>query len=733
MRFFICLLLFLWSFAMTFSQNALTLEDIWQKGTFTTKGVSGFHFQKDGLHYTRSTGTAIEQYDLRDGSKTGVLFDTKQVSDGAAPGWKGTFDNYTWSSDESCILLETNSKSIYRRSNTADFFVYRFADKNLLRLHTEGPQRDAFFSPDASKVAYIAENNLFYFDLNTQKTVQVTSDGQDNAIINGAADWVYEEEFSLVRAFDWSPDGKWLAFLRFDESAVPLFTLEMYRDSAYPQTVPFKYPKVSEKNATVTAHFYELKTGKLTKINLLADSGSDFYLPRLQWTPRGLLCLTWMNRLQNHERLLLADPSTGRCSTLIEEKNARYIDLQDVTFLSDGSGFIKQSEKSGFNHLYLYDMQGRQKKALTKGPWEVTDFYGVDERNQLAYYQAAVVTPLQREIYVVNLKGKKRKKISDEPGTHSVRFSKTFDYAVCNFSTIQTPPRSTVRDRNGRLLRVLEQNTAIAEKQRQYGVLPVTFFKVPLRNAPAPSGTWNGELNGWMIRPTAPAFANQKLPVLMFVYGGPGSQQVTDAWKGGNYWWFQMLAQQGYVVACVDNRGTGARGEDFKKMTYLQLGKYETEDQIAAARYLATLPYIDAARIGIFGWSYGGYLSSLCLFKGPDVFKAAIAVAPVTNWKWYDSIYTERYMQTYTDNPSGYEENSPVNFAGRLKGNYLLVHGLADDNVHFQNAAELVNHLIAAGRQFDSMYYPNRNHGISGGNARIHLYTKMTNFLKNKL
>lgn len=730
MRFFISSLFLFSIVPQLFAQNSITLEDIWQKGTFNSKGVPGFHFQKDGIHFTRSTGTLIEQYDLRDGNKTGVLFDAKKIS-APATGWKQTFDGYSWSEDESKLLLKTNTESIYRRSSESDFYIFQRSNEQLIKLYSGKPQRDALFSPDASKVAYVVENNLFYFDINTQKNVQVTTDGIPNAVINGVADWVYEEEFELVRAFAWSPDGEWIAFLRFDESAVPEFSMEMYRDSAYPQPVSFKYPKVGEKNALVSAHLYHLKTATLRKVTLPENTGSDFYLPRLQWTPSGKLCLTWMNRLQNHEQLLLADPTTGQCSILFEEKNSRYLDLHDVIFLPDGSGFIKQSEKTGFNHLYLFDMQGRQKKALTKGKWDVTELYGVDEG--LVYYQAAAVTPLQRELYVVNLKGKKCKKISGQPGTHYAQYNSTFDYAVCSFSTANTPPQHEIRDRNGQLVRILEQNTAVVDQQRRCKTLPVTFFKIPLVKASAPSGSWSGDLNGWMIKPDHSAFQEKKLPVLMYVYGGPGSQQVTDAWKGNNYWWFQMLAQQGYVVVCVDNRGTGARGEDFKKMTYRQLGKYETEDQIAAARYIGSLPYVDAARIGIFGWSYGGYMSSLCLFKGPDVFKAAIAVAPVTNWKWYDSVYTERYMQGYEDNPDGYEENSPVNFAGRLKGNYLLLHGLADDNVHFQNAAELAKQLIAAGRQFDSMFYPNRNHGIGGGNARIHLYTKMTRFLQQKL
>jgi dipeptidyl-peptidase-4 len=493
--------------------------------------------------------------------------------------------------------------------------------------------------------------------------------------------------------------------------------------------VTFKYPKVGEKNAVVTAHLFNLTTGKILPVHIpdrIESNGRyDDYLPRIKWTPTGKLCLTWMNRHQSTQRLWLVEPTTGHCSLLLEESNQYYIDLHDVTFLSDGSGCIIQSEKNGFNHLYQYDMNGQHETALTHGNWDVTGFYGVDEKNSLVYFQAAAESPLQRELYSSTLNGKKTQKISTLKGTNNAQFSSTFDYFVNTFSTLNTPPQFAVFTRKGKEVRPLEQNNPVREKQKEYGTLPATFFQFKTSE--------NVDLNGWIIKPSAPEYKNKKLPVLMFVYGGPGSQQVTDAWKGANYWWFEMLAQQGYVVACVDNRGTGARGETFKKMTYKQLGHYEVMDQIEAAQYLGTLPFVDADKIGIFGWSYGGYMSSNCILKGRDIFKAAIAVAPVTNWKWYDSVYTERYMQTHEENKEGYEDNSPVNFTNQLKGNYLLVHGLADDNVHFQHTAEMANELIVNNKQFDTMVYPNRNHGITGDNARLHLYTLMTTFLKEKI
>jgi len=721
------------------AQKPITLEDIWQKGTFTSKGIPGFNFQKDGVHFTRLEGKAITQYDLRTGERSGIIFDAATLKTDI-PAWKGAFDGYSFSADESKILLTTNSTPIFRWSTEADFFVFDQKTKILSRLFEENvvyikdgstaaKQRYASFSPDGSKVAFVVKNDLYFKDLVSGKTTRVTNDGRQNALINGASDWVYEEEFELVQAFQWHPDGQYIAYLRFDEREVPEMTLDMYRGGPYPEPVTFKYPKVGEKNALVTAHIYELASGETADVNIPDRERKagrlDDYLPRIAWTHRGKLCLTWMNRHQNTQRLLLADPATGTCSVLQEEKSKYYLDLHDVTFLSDGSGFVMQSEKSGFNHLYKYDMNGKEIAALTKGSFDVTAFYGIDEKNSKVYYQAASKTPMARELFETNLKGKKTKKINKPKGTNSAQWSGTFDYFVHNFSTANTPPQYAVCDRKGKVLRALEQNAELRGKQAEYGVIPVEFFDFKTSD--------KVELNGWMIKPSAPEFQNQKLPVLMFVYGGPGSQQVTDAWKGSNYWWFQMLAQQGYVVACVDNRGTGARGEEFKKMTYKQLGHYEVMDQIEAAKHLGTLDFVDPEKIGIFGWSYGGYMSTNCILKGSDVFEAAIAVAPVTNWKWYDSVYTERYMQTHEENELGYEENSPTNFAEQLEGSYLLVHGLADDNVHFQNTAEMANELIAKNKQFDTMIYPNRNHGISGDNAKLHLYTLMTKFLNEKL
>ncbi|HND88543.1 MAG TPA: DPP IV N-terminal domain-containing protein, partial [Saprospiraceae bacterium] len=514
-----CAALFLLSFLLPpsalLAQKSITLEDIWQNGTFSAKGVPGFNFQRDGVHFTKLSGSALEQYDLRTGERSAVLLDAAALSSTEA-GWQGRFDGYSFSRDESKLLLAVGTQSIYRWSTQAQYFVYDFGTKKITALHNGPKQRYATFSPDGSKVAFVVENDLYFKDLVSGKTTRVTQDGKVNEIINGASDWVYEEEFELVRAFEWSPDGQRLAYLRFDERAVPEFTMEMYRDSAYPEWVTFKYPKVGEPNASVSAHIYTLRSGSSSPIQVPAPSPeaavpADSYLPRIAWTPANQLCLTWMNRHQNHLRLLLADPATGRCATLLEEKNKYYLDLHDITFLADGSGFVMQSEKSGYNHLYRYDMDGRQVAALTQGDFDVTAFYGLDEKNGLAYYQAAAKNPMQRELYSVKLSGKGQKKISKEPGTHSAQHSGTFDYYVDSYSTLNSPPRYTVRNRKGKVLRELEQNQALAAKQQEYGTIAAEFLQVPI----APGAGPEGPLNAFLIRPTAPQFQGKKLPVLM--------------------------------------------------------------------------------------------------------------------------------------------------------------------------------------------------------------------------
>jgi dipeptidyl-peptidase 4 len=719
MRLFILLTLLV-STGLLQGQKEITLEDIWTKGTFNTRSIPGFLYDESGSEYLRRIGNNMEKFDIRTGEKTGVLLQGDSLKDETGKAIR--YSSYLRSSDGRYFLLETEMESIYRYSKKAFYILYDTKTSDIFKLFPQSKQMYPAFSPDSKKIAFVSDNNLYTLDIDSKKRTQVTTDGKYNHIINGASDWVYEEEFALKRAYEWSLDSRHIAFIRFDETEVPEFFMELYNDDAYPEKVTFKYPKVGEVNAVVSLHLYDLNTKKTLKGDL--GDLDDQYIPRIKWSSKGLIAFK-MNRHQNHLQLFMINSSSGKSNLILEEKNKYYIDINDdMTFVESGNAFVWSSEQDGYQHLYLYDLDGKLKRQISSGRYDVTNFYGVDEKTGKLYFQAAMESPMEREIYEIGFDGSGLRKISTRKGTNSAQFSPNFEYFVNTFSTINSAPVYEVYDRKGGLIRQIETNSHISEIQENYQVSPVEFFEIRTSE--------DVQLNAYRILP-ANFDPSKKYPVFMFLYGGPNSQQVTDNWKATNYWWFQLLAQKGYMVVCVDNRGTGARGEEFRKMTYMQLGHFETIDQIESARYLATLPYVDGSRIGIYGWSYGGYMSSLCLLKGNDVFKAAIAVAPVTNWKWYDTIYTERYMRTSAENPEGYKQNSPVYFADRLKGKYLLIHGMADDNVHFQNTVEMANALITANKQFDTYYYPNRNHGIYGGNARIHLFTKMTQFILDNI
>jgi len=704
------------------AQKQITVEKIWKDHMFMHETLPGLNFLKDGQNYTVLIDNKIIEFDLITGTIASEIFNASNYTGNA--GFNGIMDGYEFNDDETKILIKSETERIFRRSTKAKFFILDRSSGKLKSINRGDKIMNAKLNPNSEKIAFVIRNNIYFQDLNTDLILQITKDGIPNAIINGAADWVYEEEFSLVQAFQWNSSGDQIAYIKFDETDVKEFILTKHNDDSYPEYVKFKYPKVGEKNSEVSVHFYHLEKGTTNS----ADLGDleDTYIPRIIWSKdENYLCVFKLNRHQNHLELFMVDSRSGKSKLMMEEKNKYYISINDdFRFLDDGKHFIWTSEKSGYNHIYLYDLSGSEKYQLTKGDYDVTRFYGVDEKRGVIYYQSARNSPLQRQINRVNLKGEDAVVISPVDGTNSARFSGNFDYFINTHSSINSPPNYILYTSNGKNIKTIRDNKSISLLQSEYGVSEVEFFQFKTSE--------NVDLNGWKIYP--PDFdPNKKYPVFMYVYGGPGSQQVVDSWRGYNYWWFQMLAQKGYIIACVDNRGTGARGEEFKKMTYLQLGKYETIDQIEAAKYLGNLPYTDSSRIGIFGWSYGGYMSSLCLFKGNDIFKTAIAVAPVTNWKWYDSVYTERYMRSINENSEGYKENSPVYFADRLKGNYLLIHGFADDNVHFQNTAEMTNALIRENKQFETYFYPNRAHSIRGGHARLHLYTKMTNFILKNL
>ncbi len=715
----LCLLILGASVHAVFAQKNISLEDIWLNYSYYSRSVPGFNFMNDGESYSRLQLNKVQKYSIKDGQFIEDLFALEMLAEGVvAP---TSISGYSFSADEQKILVESNPESIYRYSYKADYFVW---SNGALEPLFDGKVMHASFDPSGSKVAFVYDNNLYIKNLENGVVDQVTTDGKFNEVINGSADWVYEEEFGFTKAFQWSTDGKYVAYYRFDERAVKEFTMTIYKNEMYPEYQTFKYPKVGEQNATVSVFVYNVDSKGNVQADLAVDP--ELYTPRIKWAgPEHGLCVTMMNRHQNELSLNLVNPETGASKVLLEESNKYYIDVTDnLTFLKDGKSFVWTSEMNGYNHVYQYDMSGKLMNQITKGPWEVTSFYGVDEDNGSIYFQSTEEGSTERYVYEIGLNGKGRRKMTPSKGWNNAQFSSTYDYYVLNHSAIDEVPSFTVFNRKGKEIRVIEDNKRLQKIHDDMDINSAELMSITTEEGV--------DLNAYVIKP-ANFDPNKEYPLFMYLYGGPGSQQAVNSWRGMNYWWFQMLAQQGYVIACVDNRGTGGKGEEFKKMTYQQLGHYETIDQINAAKYFGKLDYIDSNRIGIFGWSYGGYMSSLCLLKGNDVFKAAIAVAPVTNWKWYDSIYTERYMRTYAENESGFKDNSPVNFADQLVGNYLLVHGLADDNVHYQHTAEMTRALVNANKQFDTYVYPNKNHGIYGGPTRYHLFLKMTNFLDQKL
>ena len=694
----------------------ITLDDLWQNYTFYPSYIGGFNSMNDGEYYSTiektEKGQEIIKHQFKDGKKVRTLFSSADFD-------IQRINNYTFSDDEKQLFLSTETEKIYRHSSKSAYYIYNvFTDK--LKKLTDDKVMYATFSPNGEKVAYVFENNLYIQNIKSGKVTQVTTDGKKNHIINGASDWVYEEEFALVRSFEWSKNGDYLAYYKFDESNVKEFSMDLFKGGLYPTQEVFKYPKAGEDNSVVKIYTYNVKEAQSTFIYTEKDYE---YFPRIKWTNSpGKLVILAMNRYQNELDFIVANANDGSNKILFTEKDKYYIDINDnLTFLPEDN-FIWTSEKDGFNHVYLKDFEGGEIQ-ITKGEWEVTSFHGVDSDKMEIYYTSTEDGSINRSLFVQNLNTDEKRKLSTNLGTNSASFSNGLKYYMNSISTANSAPKFTLHKADGTQLKVLEVNAEFETKMEDFNLSEKEFFTIKTDDA---------ELNAWMIKP--PDFdKNKEYPLYMFLYGGPGSQQVTNSFGWTNYYWYQMLAQKGYIVACVDNRGTGGKGAEFKKMTYKELGKYETIDQINAAKYFGSLSYINANRIGIQGWSYGGYMSSLAITKGADVFSLAIAVAPVTNWRYYDNIYTERYMQTPQENASGYDENSPINHVDNLKGHYLLVHGSADDNVHVQNTMEMISALVNANKQFDLFIYPDKNHGIYGGNTRYHLYKKMTDFILNNL
>lgn len=712
----------LWSgLALAQQKKKISLEDVFKSNTFSQKTVYGINWMKDGQYYSSLqrglSGPKVVKINVATGEEAEVLID------GGALGIN--FSSYALNPDESKALVASDVESIYRRSSKGVFHVIDLQSGSVQKLMNGEKIMYATLSPNNNHIAFVKDNNLYVAELANGQVTQVTNDGQSNHVINGAADWVYEEEFSMSKAFEWSPDGSKIAFIRFDESEVPEFNMQIW-GKLYPEDYRFKYPKAGEKNSEASIHIYDLNSNKTVTV----DSGSekDIYLPRIYWTgDSNTLAFLKLNRLQNQLDLFYTNAQTGETNLILTEKSETYVDLNyndDLRFLEGNKGFIRTSEQDGFKHIYHHDNQGKLIRQITKGDWEVSRLVGLDEKSKKIYYISTEASPLERNLYVINMDGKGKKILTPEKGTYAINMSRDFKYYIANFSESNSPLTVTLNESSGKLVKVLEDNSELKAKIGNFAISPKEYFSF---------NTIDGtSLNAYMIKP-ADFDESKKYPVLMYVYGGPGSQNVTNSWGGTRDFWHHHLASEGYIVVCVDNRGTGARGRDFKHLTYANLGKIETEDQIAGAKYLGTLSYVDKSRIGIWGWSYGGYMSSLALMVGNDVFKAAIAVAPVTTWRYYDTIYTERYLQTPQLNAAGYDDNSPITHVNKLKGNLLLIHGTGDDNVHYQNTVDLVDALVKADKQFETMYYPNRNHGISGGNTSWHLYSMMTDFIKRKL
>ena len=705
------------------AQQRITLEDIWKDGTFRAQYPDQLRSLDNGQEYVlqnydRAARTvSIDVYDYATGNKKSTLLSSADLPN------LDYFQSFQFSDDERKLILTAKSTPIFRRSSRGIYHVYDRDTGKLTRLDKDEVMEPTF-SPDGTKVAFVKNNNIYYRDLIKGATLQITKDGVQNEIINGIADWVYEEEFSTVRSFDWNAAGDRIAYIKYDERNVPEFSMDMYGQDLYQYPYVFKYPKAGEKNSEVSLHIHDLGTSVTTNIDFGRD---DFYIPRINWTPDAdKLAVRIMNREQNEIVMhVLAGKNNYRLNPVYTERDAAYIDVtDDLYFLEDGS-FIWTSEKDNRNHVYHMSATGKLIKQITKGDWDVTNLYGVDEQGKKLYYQSTENGSINRDVYSIGLDGKNKKRLSTQEGSNSANFTSNYSLYVLAHSSATQPTTWTLHETNtGKMLRTVQDNEALKKKASRYMLSQKEFSTIKVNG---------NDLNMYMIKPMN--FDESKTyGLLMHQYSGPGSQQVANRWNGANDYWHQMLANDlDIIIAVVDGRGTGYKGADFKKVTQNELGKYELEDQIAAAEKLKLKPYIDGDRIGIWGWSYGGFMSSNAIFQAPDTFSLAIAVAPVTSWRFYDTIYTERYMNTPQNNASGYDNNSPISHVDGLKGDYLLVHGSADDNVHVQNTMRLIEALVQANKKFDWRIYPDKNHGIYGGNTRLHLYGMMTDFLKEKL
>ena len=673
------------------AQPKFTYADI-AAGKFAQKSVYGLRSMNDGEHYTTRRGSVIYRHSYADHNAKEVLLDF------AAAGVGSRIADYTFSPDESKIMFRLDSKPLYRRSHFSKYVVYDRLSQEVKEVSESGDVRYALFSPDGSKVAFVLDNNIYIKDLDQNFTYPVTEDGEWNHIINGMPDWVYEEEWGIDHAFSWSPDGSKLAFLKSDESRVKEFGfMKFLTDTTYPELFKYKYPKAGEENSIVSLYVYNVTDGTTERVDNQTET--DLYIPFFDWTPDGKLYYFVINRLQNHLEVLMQCGAEQKC--IYEEHNEKYIDGISgsmITFLSDSKRFILQSEKSGYSHLYLYSVEKGEIAPITSGDWNVTQVVAATDKQ--IWYLSTERSPLAREFYTVKINGKGKKRLSTEEGTYSITPSAGCRYYISYFSNASTPNTVTLHEGNGKLIATLEDNAALKAYIAEVGLPVKEFFTFT---------TPRGDVLNAYIKKPADFDPTKKYPVLLTQYSGPGSQDVRNRWTVD---WEDVLVQHGYIVVDCDPRGTGFRSADFKKSTYGIMGRLETEDQIAFAEYVKTLPYVDGERVGIYGWSYGGFMALNCILKGADTFKMAISVAPVTSWRFYDSVYTERVNGLPQTNAEGYDEPSPIGYAKNLKGKLLLMHGTADDNVHVQNSYAMVHEFVKAGKQIDMMIYTDDNHSM---------------------
>lgn len=702
----------------------LSNELIWNTRTFQMKYIQGFNSMEDGIHFSKLTTKNDSLYITKhkfseykgEGDNIVNLSRFKSVFN------EKTIDGYQFNKDESKLLISTSSQSIYRRSYEAVFYLLDIKNQQVEPVSTKYfPQTLVEYSPDGKSVSFIYKNNIYIKDLATKEITQLTKDGEKNAIINGTTDWVYEEEFAITKAYYWSPDSKYIAFLKFDESNVKEVTMPIYK-GLYPENETFKYPKAGEDNSVITLNYSEIKTGITKGIKL---NKSYEYIPRIKWlTSENTLIVQTLNRHQNELSFHKVNFNNNfESKVFYTETSETYIEIDDNLEILNSNKLLLSSEKDGFKHLYTLDLNG-QTYQITKGSWDVIDFYGINEKNKTLFYSSSENGAINKSLFSIELNGKNKKQISSSTGYSDAEFSKGMKYFIKTFSTANTPNNYTLCNNKGLELFTIENNDKLNSTLKSYHLSQKEFIKI------------KGEtdsLNAFMIKPLN-FDPNKKYPVYVHVYGGPGNNTVLNKYKGQDYLFHQLLAQQGYIVLSIDPRGTMYRGAQFKKSTYLKLGKLELEDVLAATKnFYRENNYVDSNRLGIQGWSFGGYLTSLAMTKGNELFKVGIAVAPVTNWRYYDNIYTERFMRTPQENNQGYDENSPINYAKDLSGKYLLIHGAADDNVHLQNTMELIEELVQSNKNFDSFIYPNKNHSIYGGNTRNHLFNMILNFTVNNL